>query len=184
MSQLCWQHAKIISPNKNPPERSRGVINVNSLAHRDGIDLGPALKAKALQTVNVRFLNFQETPFKAWVMSVWTWTDPKSFDGYPLWTTIAWILGLQLYWILCLRLVHTKLMRLDFLKTFLPGQSYEHLNMDGSKILWRVPFLHNHSLDPRSTIVLDRVPRASAHQALGFWIYEKFHSRLELWVFE
>ena len=30
MSQLCWQHAKIISPNKNPPERSKGVINVNS----------------------------------------------------------------------------------------------------------------------------------------------------------
>ena len=64
MSQLCWQHAKIISPNKNPPERSRGVINVNSLAHRDGIDLDPALKVKALQTVNVRFLNFQETPFQ------------------------------------------------------------------------------------------------------------------------
>ena len=30
MSQLCWQHAKIISLNKNPPERSKGVINVNS----------------------------------------------------------------------------------------------------------------------------------------------------------
>ena len=30
MSQLCWQHAKIIFPNKNPPERSKGVINVNS----------------------------------------------------------------------------------------------------------------------------------------------------------
>ena len=30
MSQLCWQHAKIIFPNKNPPERSKGAINVNS----------------------------------------------------------------------------------------------------------------------------------------------------------
>ena len=28
--QLCWQHAKIISPNNNPPEQSKGVINVNS----------------------------------------------------------------------------------------------------------------------------------------------------------
>ena len=37
--------------------------------------------------------------------------------------------------------------------------------MDGSKILWRIPSLHDHSLDPRAAIVLDLVPRASAHQA-------------------
>ena len=46
--------------------------------------------------------------------------------------------------------------------------------MYGSKILWRVPSLHNHSLDPRAAIVLDLVPRASGHQAdearfLNFW---------------
>ena len=40
--------------------------------------------------------------------------DQKSFDRYSLCTTIAWILGLQLSWILCLGLVHTKLMRLGF----------------------------------------------------------------------
>ena len=62
MSQLCWQHAKIISPNKNPPERSKGVINVNSEAHGGGIDLDPVQRAKPLQTVNFRFLNFRETP--------------------------------------------------------------------------------------------------------------------------
>ena len=48
----------------------------------------------------------------------------------PSCMTIAWILGLQLSWILCLGLVHTKLMR------------------------------------------------------LGFWIFEKFHSRPELCTFE
>ena len=49
MSQLCWQHAKIISPNKNPPEQSKGVvINVNGLAHEGGIDLDHIQRAKAL----------------------------------------------------------------------------------------------------------------------------------------
>ena len=46
--------------------------------------------------------------------------------------------------------------------------------MNGSQILWQVPSLNNHSLDPRAAIVLDLVPRASAHQAdeaglLNFW---------------
>ena len=79
MSQLCWQHAKIISPNKNPPERSKGVININSSAHEDGIDLGPVHRAKALETVNFRFFKFS--------------------------------------------------------RNFILGLSYEHLNMDGSKVL-------------------------------------------------
>ena len=70
MSQLCWQHAKIISPNKSPPEQSKGVINVNIYAHEGGIDLDPLKKAKKLKTVNFRFLNFQETPFQDLVMSV------------------------------------------------------------------------------------------------------------------
>ena len=65
MSQLCWQHAKIISSNKNAPKRSKGVINVNIEAHKGGIDLDPVQKAKALKTVDFRFLNFQETPFQA-----------------------------------------------------------------------------------------------------------------------
>ena len=39
------------------------VINVNISAHEGGIDLDPVQKAKALKTVNFRFLNFQETPF-------------------------------------------------------------------------------------------------------------------------
>ena len=42
MNQLCWQHTKIISPNKTHPERSKGVINVNSYSHEGGIDLDPA----------------------------------------------------------------------------------------------------------------------------------------------
>ena len=54
-----------ISPNNNPPERSKGVINVNSQAHGGGIELYPVQRAKALQTVNFRFLNFQETPLQA-----------------------------------------------------------------------------------------------------------------------
>ena len=37
--------------------------------------------------------------------------------------------------------------------------------MDGSKIICWVPSLHDHCLDPRAAIVLDLVPRASAHQA-------------------
>ena len=46
--------------------------------------------------------------------------------------------------------------------------------MNGSQILWQVPSLNDHSLDPRAAIVLDLVPRASAHQAdearlLNFW---------------
>ena len=46
--------------------------------------------------------------------------------------------------------------------------------MGGSKILWRVPSLNNHSLDPRAVIVLDLVPRASAQQSdearlLNYW---------------
>ena len=46
--------------------------------------------------------------------------------------------------------------------------------MNGSQILWQVPSLNDHSLDPRDAIVLDLVPRASAHQAdearlLNFW---------------
>ena len=65
MSQLCWQHTKLISPNKNPPGQSKGVINVNSYAHGGGIDLDPVQRAKALQTVNFRFLNYQDTPFQA-----------------------------------------------------------------------------------------------------------------------
>ena len=58
MSQLCWQHAKIIFPNKNPLERS------NSYAHEGGIDLDPAQSVKAIQTVKFSFLNSQETPFQ------------------------------------------------------------------------------------------------------------------------
>ena len=46
--------------------------------------------------------------------------------------------------------------------------------MDRSKILWRIPSLNNHSLDPRAAIVLDLVPRASSDQTdearlLNFW---------------
>ena len=63
MSQLCWQHAKIISSNKNLPKRSKGVININIQDKEGGIDLDPVQKAKALKTVNFWFLNFQETPF-------------------------------------------------------------------------------------------------------------------------
>ena len=59
MSHLCLQHSKIIS------QRSKGVINVNSYGHGGGIDHYPVQRAKALQTVNLRFLNFQETPFQA-----------------------------------------------------------------------------------------------------------------------
>ena len=33
-------------------------------------------------------------------MSIRYWTNQKSFDGYPLWMTIAWVSGLQLSWIL------------------------------------------------------------------------------------
>ena len=50
MSQLCWQHAKIISPNKNPPKQSKGVTNVNGQAHEGGIDLDHVQRANALQT--------------------------------------------------------------------------------------------------------------------------------------
>ena len=57
MSQLCWQHAKIISPNKNPPERSKGVINAMK------VEL--TWMFKGLKHFNSRFLNFQETPFQA-----------------------------------------------------------------------------------------------------------------------
>ena len=41
-----------------------------SIAHGGGIDLDPVQRAKALQTVNFRFLNFQETPFQVYVMSI------------------------------------------------------------------------------------------------------------------
>ena len=37
--------------------------------------------------------------------------------------------------------------------------------MDRSKILWQVPSLNDHSLDPRAEIVLDLVHRSSAHQS-------------------
>ena len=37
--------------------------------------------------------------------------------------------------------------------------------MDGSKILWRVPTLHDHCLYPRAAIILDLVPKTCAHQA-------------------
>ena len=65
MSQLCWQNAKIISPNKNPPSKARGLSMSMAKAHEGGIDLDHVQRAKALQTVNFRFLNFQETPFQA-----------------------------------------------------------------------------------------------------------------------
>ena len=35
-------------------------------------------RAKALQTVICRFLNFLENPFWAWVMSIWTWMDQNT----------------------------------------------------------------------------------------------------------
>ena len=101
---------------------------------------------KALQTVNCRFLNFQGTSFQAWVMRViWTWMDQKSFGGYPLCTTIAWILGLQLTWILCLGLMDTKLMRLGFwiFEKFHSGQSYACLNMDRGNLAKRLIFGRN-----------------------------------------
>ena len=47
------------------PRHSKGIINVNGLAHEGGIDLDHLQRAKPLKTVIFRFLNFQETPFQA-----------------------------------------------------------------------------------------------------------------------
>ena len=108
MSQLCWQHDKIISPNKNspsPPEQS---------------------------------------------------------------TTIAWILGLQLSRILCLGLVHTKLMRLGFLN-FIPGQSYARLNMDRGKLRALPGLGDGHRFCPKSAF-LARIIRVQSIDTKGyFW---------------
>ena len=46
MSQLCWQHAKLISPNKNPPIEARGLSMSIAKAHKGGIDLDPVQRAK------------------------------------------------------------------------------------------------------------------------------------------
>ena len=77
--------------------------------------------------------------------------------------SIAWILRLLLTWILCLGLVHTKLMRkgFTFLKNFIPFQRFPCSNMEirpkGSnleEIVWWLPSLHGHSLGPRGPIDL------------------------------
>ena len=56
-----------MSPNNNPPSEARGLSM--SIAKPMEVELTwilfKELNTKALQTVNFRFLNFQETPFQA-----------------------------------------------------------------------------------------------------------------------
>ena len=114
-------------------------------------------------------------------MSVWTWMDQKSFDGYPLCTTIAWILGLQLSRILCLGMVHTMRLGLwifekihsiqvnwgkctpitwwwvfKFLKNLIQDQSCGSLKMDWQKVSQKPQFWKAITWTQRSHFPMER----------------------------
>ena len=95
-------------------------------------------------------------------MRIWTWMDNKSFDGYLLCTTIAWIQGLKLTWILCL----------------VPCAHQADEAQIWKKIVWQLPLLRGSG---PSLINLDSFSRQVHNKCSWCWAFKVLKSLISNW---
>ncbi len=159
MNTIGWQHAKVKSTKRNPPQKSvpkchnaKGyTFKIWKSYHIDICQPKFGLYSwmdRAKKTINFRLWNFWNSPFQAKDMAIWKLTS--ICYQYQLLMVIAWLPDLLLTWVPYQGMEQTKLLILGFeiFEKVHPRPeiwSFEYEYSKLVKIRWRLPSLNRRS---------------------------------------